>query len=507
MYKRKISLVYIFILSLICFNISYPQYTPSEERGDSTYRLHSQLEDNEVRTTIFNFGLTGREGGQYPITEQTPYEWPKNTGEVYMAMTQLFVGGEVTDENNNTIHIVDVSDFRLSPQGKTWNFEPVPGYYNLNTGEIANSENPDSWPDFWPDRVDDPIDPGWPGSWDGYLGKNNFFQGQEYYYKISDDNYDRYEYFPDSTDLTRKGLGLLVKCRAIELNDPLYKDIVFYSYIIKNDGTKPINKMGLSLWTADFVGGNGDAFDDIMHYDLENGLVYFSDADGFAITFGDDPVGMIGIAFLQTPVAINDSVQLGITNINKVLAGSVDIHNDETMWNDFMIPGNFSDTNYVPGDYDTFISSSYFSIQPGESTELVAAVVFGNGTDYQDKVNDLYANFYLASSLFQSHFIVDVKNETSNDPYSFKLYQNYPNPFNPETRISFQIPEAGHVELKVYDMLGQEVVTLVNGYRKSGNYVVDFNASSAAGGLASGVYIYRLSTGKYSATKKLLLLK
>ncbi|MGD8781294.1 MAG: T9SS type A sorting domain-containing protein [Ignavibacteria bacterium] len=85
----------------------------------------------------------------------------------------------------------------------------------------------------------------------------------------------------------------------------------------------------------------------------------------------------------------------------------------------------------------------------------------------------------------------------------FSLDQNYPNPFNPTTTISYQIPETGDVSLKIYDVLGREVMTLINETQASGVYSVEFNASK----LASGVYIYRLKCNDFLQTKKLLLLK
>jgi hypothetical protein len=85
----------------------------------------------------------------------------------------------------------------------------------------------------------------------------------------------------------------------------------------------------------------------------------------------------------------------------------------------------------------------------------------------------------------------------------FKLYQNYPNPFNPTTTINYELPLKAFVTLKVYDLLGREVKTLVNKEQQPGKYSVTFKAN----GLSSGVYFYRLSTTNYSAIKKLILLK
>ncbi len=88
-------------------------------------------------------------------------------------------------------------------------------------------------------------------------------------------------------------------------------------------------------------------------------------------------------------------------------------------------------------------------------------------------------------------------------PLNFSLDQNYPNPFNPSTVISYQLAAGGNVTLKIYDILGREVKTLVNDYEQAGRHKVSFEASN----LASGVYLYRLDAGKYSSVKKLVLLK
>ena len=86
---------------------------------------------------------------------------------------------------------------------------------------------------------------------------------------------------------------------------------------------------------------------------------------------------------------------------------------------------------------------------------------------------------------------------------NYELFQNYPNPFNPSTTINFAIPTTGLVTLKIYDVVGKEVATLVNEVRNAGNHSIKYNAS----GLSSGVYFYRLQTGDFVDTKKMFLLK
>jgi hypothetical protein len=88
-------------------------------------------------------------------------------------------------------------------------------------------------------------------------------------------------------------------------------------------------------------------------------------------------------------------------------------------------------------------------------------------------------------------------------PKEFKLEQNFPNPFNPTTTIQYELPVNARVTLKVYDILGSEVITLVNKEQEAGYKEVQFNGSS----FASGMYIYRLTAGNYTSIKKMLMIK
>ena len=120
------------------------------------------------------------------------------------------------------------------------------------------------------------------------------------------------------------------------------------------------------------------------------------------------------------------------------------------------------------------------------------------------------ANFYLQE--FYARYleaggsdpiVLDAKEPPGDSPRTFALAQNHPNPFNPVTVISYTIARASFVSLKVFDVLGREVVTLVNERQGSGAYTIAFNAA----GVSSGVYFYRLVAGDYTATKKLIVAK
>jgi len=109
-----------------------------------------------------------------------------------------------------------------------------------------------------------------------------------------------------------------------------------------------------------------------------------------------------------------------------------------------------------------------------------------------------------AAMIANSNITLQKNNaESKNNPDVYTLFNNYPNPFNPTTTISYSIPKGSFVTLKIYDVLGREVKTLVNKFQTKGKYNVTFNASS----LASGVYIYRMKAGNFAASKKLILMR
>jgi len=196
--------------------------------------------------------------------------------------------------------------------------------------------------------------------------------------------------------------------------------------------------------------------------------------------------------------------------------------------------------------YDTFghsvsISGDYAVIgQPGQ-TGLgftgSAYIIKRNGTDWTEiqkitasdgAIDDLFgysvslsgdytivgspqddaSGPYSGSAYVYSGFVVGVENEQLEYPHYYRLTQNFPNPFNPSTKIKFTIPHLGAyrntpIQLIVYDVLGNEIVTLVNKEKPAGNYEVEFDGT----GLPSGVYFYRLQAGNFIKTKKMLLMK
>jgi len=138
----------------------------------------------------------------------------------------------------------------------------------------------------------------------------------------------------------------------------------------------------------------------------------------------------------------------------------------------------------------------------------------GGGNDNENAVGTdhfltLFSSFYYGEVadtfgiMGLKDFVTDVRDITNTMPTTYSLDQNYPNPFNPSTIINFSIPNEGFVTLSIFNSIGQQVATLVNESKPAGTYQVDFIAE----GLTSGIYFYQITSGNFSETKKMMLLK
>ncbi|HVO75339.1 MAG TPA: T9SS type A sorting domain-containing protein, partial [Ignavibacteriaceae bacterium] len=177
----------------------------------------------------------------------------------------------------------------------------------------------------------------------------------------------------------------------------------------------------------------------------------------------------------------------------------------DTTSTDILAPWRVSSTEWHLADFPIPVNLAY------TDADLMAGgtdgLPVGDLNWFPDKKADFNTNqatYYaaLVAALNAGHTVLSVR-ELGGVVTQFSLSQNYPNPFNPTTTINFSIPKSGNVTLKVYDALGKEVATLVNGYETAQSYQVDFNASS----LASGVYFYTLKTDNFSQTMKMVLMK
>jgi len=168
--------------------------------------------------------------------------------------------------------------------------------------------------------------------------------------------------------------------------------------------------------------------------------------------------------------------------------------------------------NTAPYDQRQIGSIGPFNLVKGKPIEIIVAYIVGRGTDHLNSITEARRITNDAIGFYNTNFSyvpVGVKGNSQTElPTKYSLLQNYPNPFNPSTIIKYQIPrdvrgEKQEVRLVIYDILGREVATLVNKQQKAGDYEVSFNASN----LTSGVYFYRLQSGSFIESKKMILLR
>ena len=161
-------------------------------------------------------------------------------------------------------------------------------------------------------------------------------------------------------------------------------------------------------------------------------------------------------------------------------------------------------------NYGFNIERAFISNEGINSNWEIIGFILGNGTtniihSYQFQDNDLLAGNY-------SYRLNQIDNNGTSDytyslnvtilPNQFALYQNYPNPFNPSTTISYDLPSNDFVTLKIYDVLGNEIITLINEEQPAGYHKINFDASA----LSSGMYFYTLQSGNKILTNKMILL-
>jgi hypothetical protein len=307
---------------------------------------------NKFRTTFYNDGYFGAKNQPPDIGG----EWPINSGRLYMWDADLFVASEVLDADGQVKHIHSTvlsnelawSIGDRSPSGEPWTFLPLPGFANPDTTLVAMNKWRNSWPYFWPDRIDDPVDPGWAGSWNGYFGKN-VFNADEESYSVSDDYANaEFKFYPDSTDLSRRGLGFRMYTRGFQWSNALVEDILFVLYDFENIGTHNHDKVVFAYKFGNNMGqttrGN-DGSDDCGAYLLEEDVAYLWDFDDLGYG-GFSPVGYFGGAFLESPGNPFD----GIDNDGDGSAGS-----GMTITEDTFAPKTLMlDDPIVLTDYRTF---------------------------------------------------------------------------------------------------------------------------------------------------------
>jgi hypothetical protein len=158
----------------------------------------------------------------------------------------------------------------------------------------------------------------------------------------------------------------------------------------------------------------------------------------------------------------------------------------------------------APGDKRNIVNSGPFIMNSGDTQQITYVYSVGRGSSNQQSILAAAEILERANQkYFDCFYLIGINPSGSIIPVDYSLLQNYPNPFNPVTNFRFDIPVKGFVNIVIYDAIGREVDVLVNDEMPAGSYKVDWNAAS----YPSGVYFYRLSSGEFSETKKMVLVK
>lgn len=302
----KILLVFVFL----AVTMGYAQMEGLH--GDFVNHRDGLHAGNQFRTTIYNDGTFGAKQRPPDIAG----EWPINSGRIYMIDGNLFVGAEVIDANNEVKHIVSTVTSAGQGQpgqwssgdtdpitGEWWTFLPLPGFASADTNKVAMSKWPWAWPSFWPDKFEDPVDPGWTGKWNGYFGKNILNADEEGFFVADDYMNKEFKFFPDTTDSSRRGLGLRMWVRTFQWSNALVEDGMFALFDLENIGTYDHDKVVFGYKFGNNMGDTettGDGGDDMGAFKREEDVAFLYDYDDIG-GGGWTPVGYFGGVFLESP--------------------------------------------------------------------------------------------------------------------------------------------------------------------------------------------------------------
>ncbi|UCH63732.1 MAG: T9SS type A sorting domain-containing protein [Fidelibacterota bacterium] len=303
-------------------------------------------------------------------------------------------------------------------------------------------------------------------------------------------------------------IGVEVDQRGYSWADSLSRDFIVLDYTIYNSGQSgPLDSVYFGLWSdfdvSDFPGSDFPAVDDTLGFDYSRDLIFMFDGDNPAIP-EDDTGEPDDLGTLQSPgyigMALLSPADLDVHLSWWEIGSDPDVGDEETLFNLLSDPPNVSAPESV-GDYRILLSVGPMSIPVLDSVRVVVGYVIGDG------LAELQANTDQMKMLFGNGFISSIAAKQGL-PGEFRLYQNYPNPFNPTTILRFELPVAADIRFVVYDLIGREIVRLMEGHRKPGYYQVTWIGHAADGSeVPSGIYIARLITPEYTKSIKMVLLK
>jgi len=356
------SIVFFIIINITVYG-AFAQRIPDPNVGNEKLQRLGTMDGNLVRTLFLNWG----ELAHWP--DSPSGEWPKGSGHQYVDGVALVVQTSTKDNSGKRIFPLETQYREFvdrGPKDELWGWAPLPGYFNAKQNSPAISNNPSSWPDFWPDKEDGWINPTEQRNeydddgnglvddvvfWNGFFGKGKFNAQLETYFVFDDDPDEEWDFYPDPSDTSRRGLGLEVAARYFQWTQVLAEDVIFAVYFITNEGKTDYDSTYYCFYIDWGVGGTDDSSDDTGDYSLSLDIAWAWDSDGLGTPGNWNPVGVAGFAFLESPGIDGDGFDNdgdGIIDENRT-----DI--DAGVW--------LEDSPYGIDDLARF--SDYFKREPG----------------------------------------------------------------------------------------------------------------------------------------------
>jgi hypothetical protein len=527
--KSLISLITICVF----LSLSFGEYE-SNNSGNLFIASSNTLDGNNISAWFRNNGSFNRN----PSTDNSGFNWPNGTNFILRFASGLWLGAKV--ENDTLVAVATYSyeyypgyiDLSGNPQGKD---DPQYRVYKIIKGDTLSSDYLN-----------------WPVSQGAYNGENGkpFLPGtQTIFYSMTDG-------YPESHG-TPGGITAPLKAQ-VQVTSWCYNDypptelrnVIFSEFKIINKNNLPWNEAFITIWSDECSYENiAIGCDSILNlgysYYRPNSQQYGSNPPALAFLLLQGPDVYTGnsndTVYSFVPGQSQRTVKIGYKELklssfstyqNATPPGQpytyqqtyLTMHGYKSDGTSWINPLNNSVTKFpFSGDPETGTGWNQYStngygnrrlqmnigelnINPGDTQTIVVAQIVSQGSSNLNSVTKLKQSAVYVADVFNNNFTtVGIKENVSDGIISdYKLYQNYPNPFNPTTKINYELRVTNYVSVIVYDILGNEVETLVNEKKLSGSYEVEFSGSN----LPSGIYFYSLSIdGNLVDTKRMILLK
>jgi hypothetical protein len=494
-----------------------------------------KMDGNNISTWYRNNGNFNRD----PVTGNAGFEWPKGSNKFARYASGMWIGAKIED----SIHIAIAA----------FDYEYLPGYVDDNG--IPQGKDDLDYRIYVIDKGDTLSDDyiNWPVDQGAYLNQNSkpYLSGDQSMWLVYTDGYPE-------VHTNYAGSTAPLKAQILNYNwcynqNNFLKDVIFSEYRIINRSNKTWDSTFFAFWSDDDI---GYVSDEAAGCDTTMDLGFAYNFNPIDIVYGNTPPAISYLLlkgpsvytgnpndtsiYYQPPGSQNkinkiNYKNLGMTAFNVYYNGDPnmgDPRNYRETWNAIrgFIPqsGNphnnpltGNPTPYIfTGDPESqtgwlqqdgrnlrqMVIMGPLTVAPGDTQNLVIAQIVAQGVNHRNSVTRLKEYAQLTKQIYDENFInvVSVSDLIQNIPEKFYLNQNFPNPFNPETKIQFDVMMTSNVTLKVYDISGRLISTLIDDQKLTpGTKQITFDAN----GISSGIYFYTLEAENYMETKKMILMK